>query len=96
MTLTHDLIESHFNGTLVEIEWNSVDEVEYYNINISPPVDSKSTFTTPNNTIQLPVLYNQDYNISVVANNCAGNSAPAKINVRIGKLIILSCLAMQD
>ena len=29
---------------------------------------------TSNTSIQLPVLYNQEYNISVLANNCAGNS----------------------
>ena len=70
----------------MEIRWNSNDEVEYSNVNVSPPVESGSTFTTPNNTIQLSVLYNQDYNISVVANNCAGNSTPTEVNVRIGKL----------
>ena len=61
----------------VDFQWEVSLHAEQYFITISPPVDSGSTFTTTNTTIQVPVLHNQEYNISVVANNCAGNSTPS-------------------
>ena len=68
------------------LQWNSSDEVDYYIITISPlVVELGSSFTTPDTSIQLPVIYNQKYNVSVVANNCAGNSTPAEITFRVGK-----------
>ena len=60
--------------------------VDSYIINISPPIASVSTFTTANTSIQLFILYNQDYNVSVVATNCAGNSTPTETNVKFGKM----------
>ncbi len=33
--------------------------------------------------------YNVDYTVSIVATNCAGNSATAEYNFRIGKLLTL-------
>ena len=61
--------------------------VDSYIINVFPPISSVSTFTTANTSIQLFILYNQDYNISVVATNCIGNSTPTETNVKIGKYI---------
>ena len=46
-------------------------------------------------TVEFPVLYSQEYNISVVASNCAGNSTPAEIMILIvpcKKLIIFIIL----
>ena len=75
------------NRALVEIQWDSNDMADHYTVIVSPPIESGSTFTTSNTSIQLPVLYNQEYNISVVANNCAGNSLSAEISIRprVGK-----------
>ena len=81
MNLTHDLMK---------VQWNSVTMAEHYIIGISPdPLisynESASTFITSNTAIHLPLQYNQDYNVSVMASNCAGNSTPAEIHVRVGK-----------
>ena len=55
-----------------------------YRITISPPTaDSVTIYNTFNTFVQLALLYNQDYNISVVAKSCIGNSMPDKICIRI-------------
>ena len=81
MSLTQDLMEVH---------WNAAALADHYIISLSPLTndnynESKSTFITSSTTIHLPLQYNQDYNVSVMASNCAGNSTPAKITVRVGK-----------
>ena len=63
---------------------NDNDRVDYYIISITTNT-IETSFTTFNTSIQLPLQYNQEYNISVIANNCAGNSTPAEMNLRIGK-----------
>ena len=80
MTSTQD------DSGVTTLLWNSSSVVDEYIIFVAPPVESGSLFKTPNSTIQLTVLYNQEYNISVVANNCAGNSSSTKINIMIGKI----------
>ena len=67
------------------LHWNISAHPKEYFVAVTPPVESGSNFITSNTTIQLPVLYNQEYNISVVASNCAGNSTPASITVFYGK-----------
>ena len=57
-----------------------------YTITISPPTANFETiFHTTNMSIQIALLYDQDYNISVVASyrSCIGNSTPAEIHFRI-------------
>ena len=44
-------------------------------------------YTTPNTTIQLPVVYNQEYDIQILANNCIGNSSSANLSLLISKQI---------
>ena len=78
---------SRENGLIVVIEWESSDAtmVDDYIIMISPPIASVSVLTTSNTSFQFFVLYNQECNVSVVANNCAGSSSPAETTLRIGK-----------
>ena len=66
--------------------------VDNYIITISPPTGETSTLITSNTSIEVPLHYNQDYNISVIAMNCAGNSTPVKTNIRrgINNILILS------
>ena len=82
MNLTQDV-------DLMKVQWNPVDMADKYIISVSPLVADNaefgSIFITPNTTIQLPLQYNQDYNISVMASNCAGNSTPVEISIRVGK-----------
>ena len=63
----------------------------YYYVTVVPPVDSgSSSFMTENSTFQLsPLLHNHEYTVSVVANNCAGNSTPVAITVNISKPIVI-------
>ena len=79
------------NYSVVEVQWNGSNILGTVNtINISPPVgpdlELESTFITTDTTIQLSVLYNQEYNISVVAGNCAGSSTPAESKFSISML----------
>ena len=73
----------------MKVQWNPVTVADHYIISVSPLIinnnESESTLMTSNTTVNLPLQYNQVYNISVMASNCAGNSTPAEISVRIGK-----------
>ena len=65
---------------------NQTYQAEYIiTISWDPPLvaDSGNIFHTTNTSIQLALLYDQDYNISVVARSCIGTSAPATIHIRI-------------
>ena len=70
----------------VILQWNASEAADYYIITISPTVNgpgSSFKFITPNTTAEIPVLYNQEYNISVVASNCAGNSTASGLMLSI-------------
>ena len=97
MNLTRELESSQFtnfstssiNTTVVMLQWNIVESSDRYIITITPSVQTNSTFTTGNTSIQLHFLYNQEYSISVIASNCAGNSTPTHITIRIGRFVAL-------
>lgn len=74
---------------LMNVKWNPVEMADHYTISVSPPLESESVFFTSNTSIQLPFLYNQDYNVSVMANNCAGSSILANVDIRIGNIMIM-------
>jgi hypothetical protein len=76
----------------MKIQWTAAALADHYIIRLSPPVDdneSESTFVTSNTTIHLPLQHNQDYNVSVIASDCAGNSTLAEVSVRVGKNLIV-------
>ena len=86
MSLTQDMMK---------VEWNAAALADHYIISLSPLIndnESESTFITSNTGIHLPLQHNQDYNVSVMASNCAGNSTPARIDVRVGKHLLLSLM----
>ena len=57
-----------------------------YTIAVYPEaVNAGSIFYTIDTSMPLALHYDQDYNISVVASNCVGNSIPAEIWIRLGK-----------
>ena len=72
------------NGTGIRLQWNSsasdVLNIKYI-ISITPLLNMSSIFTTLNDSIYLPLLAEQEYNVSVVASNCAGNSTPIEIGM---------------
>ena len=45
-------------------------------------------FTTLNTTLQLSVAYNQEHSVTVLANNCIGNSTSANLSLLISKQIL--------
>ena len=60
-------------------------QISSYTVIIYPDtLNSGSIFHTADTSIPLPLNYDQDYNISVVASNCVGNSTPAEIHIRLG------------
>ena len=70
----------------VDVHWESSDYADSYFIFVFPPLNNcDSIFTTTNTTFQLSILYNEEYNISVFASNCAGNSTPVIVSVFIGE-----------
>jgi hypothetical protein len=95
MPLIHpnDYITGSLNITL---EWNIEsdlmhlghnDQISNYTVTVYPgTANSGSIFHTANTSIPLALNYDRDYNISVVASNCVGNSTPAEIHIRLGKL----------
>ena len=89
MNLTHHgvepLVTNFTNGTHTKIQWNQIDCQETFIIDFDPAINSESTFTTTNNSTQVFLLYNQTYNIRVIASNCAGNSTPEEISITLGK-----------
>ncbi len=73
---------------LMKIQWTAVAMADHYIISVSPLIngnESESTFVTSNTTIHLPLQHSQDYNVRVMAGNCAGNSTPVEISMRVGK-----------
>ena len=71
------------------LQWNcsDTDVVDKFIVFMTSPFEAGSVFTTSNTFIHLPVVYNQDYIVRVVASHCAGNSTPAEISFRIGMSI---------
>ena len=76
-SITVDELSNEDNCYSVNVSWKTIIPIidEQYIIVITPPVESGSNFTTSNTSIILYVLYSQEYNISIVASNCAGSSA---------------------
>ena len=80
----------------VDIYWEASRYADSYFIFVYPPLlNSESTFTTTNTTFQLSMSYNEDYNISVFASNCAGNSTPVITSVYAGEKVVLNVICHQ-
>ena len=63
-------------------------QISNYTVTVFPEAANvESIYHTANTSIPLALHYDQDYNISVVASNCVGNSTPAQIHIRLGKSI---------
>ena len=88
---TGNIVAGSLNITL---QWDDEDSIHLgrtrsnprYTITVYPEApNSGSVFYTPDTSMPLALHYDQDYNISVVASNCAGNSTPVEIRIRLGK-----------
>ena len=95
VTAVMPLIPTNYDAVNVTLEWDDESDPMYlgrrnqisnYTIAIYPDAaNSESIFHTANTYKTLALHYDQDYNISVVASNCVGNSTPAQIHIRLGK-----------
>ncbi len=56
-----------------------------YTVTVSPPAQLFASVLT-STSVPVTAQYNVDYNVSVMAINCAGNSTTAEYRFRIGKL----------
>ena len=64
----------------VILTWSPIDNLvnDYNTVFINPPIESGSTFITTKTSIRFLFKCYQEYNVSVVASNCIGNSTPAE------------------
>lgn len=78
--MPNDLTTSVLNCTSVNISWSSVDDsITSYTLTVTPNTEcsTEGSCTTSDQYYILTGLeYNNNYIISVTANNCAGPSSP--------------------
>ena len=85
---SHNRSNASAATAFVPLEWDSNVNlattfiVEIMSIELG---ESPMYYITPNTTLQLPVVYNQEYTVTVLANNCIGNSTPANLSLLISK-----------
>ena len=93
---SHSILSSSADGVSVSVQWNPPTETGgrddlTYTVTISPPAQLSTTVLT-STSVTVTAQYNVDYTISVVATNCAGNSATTEYRFSIGKLTV--CLTI--
>ena len=62
-----------------------------YTVPISPPAQLSATVVTTTFITVSAADYNEDYTVSVVATNCAGNSTTEEYRFRVGELVAVGC-----
>ena len=73
------------------LSWSNVGEADNYTLNITPaplqPSGDQSVFTVMTTSFSLTVPYNEQYNVTISASNCAGTSSPSTpLAIFVGKL----------
>ena len=91
--VSHSVESSSADEVSVTVGWDSPTETGgrddlTYTVTISPPAQLSATVLT-STSVTVTAQYNVDYNVSVVATNCAGNSTTAEYSFMIGKLAAL-------
>ncbi len=89
-TIRHSILSNSANEVSVSVQWEPPTETGgrdalTYTVTISPPAQLSATLLT-STSVAVTVRYNVDYTVSVVATNCAGNSATAEYNFSTGEL----------
>ena len=78
------------NSTVaVTVQWDPVDGVDNYTVAISPLAQLSATVVTSTSVTVSVADYNEDYTVSVVATNCAGNSTAEEYSFRVGELVVV-------
>ena len=73
----------------VTVSWSTIAGGTYVFYVTIMTSNETARFTTSNMSVTYSVLYNQDYQISVVANTCAGNSTLVNTFINISKPVLL-------
>ena len=60
-------------------------------VTISPLAQLSATVVTSTSVTVSAADYNEDYTVSVVATNCAGNSTADEYSFRVGELVVVGC-----
>ena len=94
-TMTITTAEHSENGTLIQLSWIESAATALYHVEVLPadPRQTQSLMsndyhdvTTSNTSLQLWLKYNEEFNITILASNCAGNSTPIESTYKTGKL----------
>ena len=84
MTLSvEDYLE---NEAVVQVDWKLNLLTENYSVYLSS-TDHSNVTTTSNNSIRVMLLYNNEYNFSLVGNNCKGSNTLFSTTFMVGKWI---------
>ena len=71
---------------VIQVNWNQYMFPAQYSVFWTSTHESLTSVTTTyNNSVQLLLSYNSEYNVSLVAGNCGGSSAPVSVLFRVGK-----------
>ena len=90
MNFNNSILSSSVEGTSVSVGWDSPtdnggrDDLTY-TVTISPPAQLSATVVTSTSVTVSAADYNEDYTVSVVATNCAGNSTAEVFVFRVGE-----------
>ncbi|XP_064401360.1 uncharacterized protein LOC135347328 isoform X2 [Halichondria panicea] len=93
-TIRHSTSSSSADGISVTVGWDAPTETGgrddlTYTVTILPPAQLSATVLT-STSVTVTAQYYVDYNVSVMATNCAGNSTTAEYNFRSGNCPMLT------
>ena len=91
VNISHSIQSSSAEGASVSVQWdppsdNGGRDDLTYTVTISPPAQLSATVVTSTSVTVSAADYNEDYTVSVVATNCAGNSTAEEYSFRVGEL----------
>ena len=68
-----DESQSTPNTASITLTWSASSGADNYTIMVTPPLPSgQSLLSTTTTSLQLTVLYNQEYTVNLTSHNCAG------------------------
>ena len=84
--VTSSVEEYQENKAIVRVEWEQGLLADNYSVNLSS-INRSTVDITNDNSIRLMLSYNNEYNFSLVANNCGGTSTPLSTTFMVGEWI---------
>ena len=92
----HSVVSSSAEGASVSVQWdpptdNGGRDDLTYTVTLSPLAQLSATVVTSTSVTVSAADYSEDYTVSVVATNCAGNSTAEEYSFRVGELVVVVC-----